>query len=145
MAREDENNGPRSDSRYEVLERRRWRCSAQDGDRRGLDCGLGEREPALGAALHVFANGAEACAFGDDRAESLVRGGGLEHHLAADGEADPANPAASHFRSVLQPGDCGVDVIRVVPAEHIRVAPQTPSTAAGGSPSSTPMGATSDT
>jgi hypothetical protein len=46
----------------------------------------------------------------------------LEHHLAADGEADPADPPVADVRLLLQPRDGGVDVLRVVPAEQVRVA-----------------------
>ena len=57
------------------------------------DRGLREREPAARPAEQVLADRADAGALGDDGAEPGVGGSGLQHHLAADGEADPADAA----------------------------------------------------
>ena len=95
--------------------------AAQDRDGRCLHGGLGERQPAARPANEVLADRAYTRALGDDGAEPGVGGGGLEHHLAADREADPSDAAAGDVGPPLQPGDGGVDVPGPGPAEEVRV------------------------
>jgi hypothetical protein len=52
----------------------------------------------------------------------VVRGGCLEHHLTADGEADGADPGPAHVRTPTEPRHRRVDVGLSAPAEHVRVA-----------------------
>jgi hypothetical protein len=70
----------------------------------------------------VLAEGADAGPFGYDRAKPRARGGRLEHRLAADGEADTADPPVFDVRPLPQPGNGCVDVIRAGPPEEVGVA-----------------------
>jgi len=63
---------------------------------------------------------AHACSFGDHGSQGVVRRGGLQHHLTADGEPHAADPAAHHLGSPAEPGNRRVDVRRTLPAEEVR-------------------------
>ena len=103
-----------------ILERRRWRGAAEHGDGRCLNGLGGYRRDAAEAVEELFAERADAGAFGDDRLEVVVLCGGLEQHFAADREADAADPAFVDVGAVAEPGDRGVDVLGLAPAEHVR-------------------------
>ena len=49
-------------------------------------------------------------------------GRGLDHHLAADREADAADPLRVDVGAALQERDGGVDVPLALPAEQVRIA-----------------------
>src|SRR3954454_24198504 len=87
--------------------------------------------PLAGAGPdEVLAKRAGAGAVGDDRPETVGFGGGLEERLAADGEADAADPVAVHVGTPLEEGDGGVEVFVRCPAEGVRVAVAFPLAAA---------------
>ena len=89
----DQEERPRRDARDESVERRR-RLRARERRQRGrLDRISRDHEPAARPADQVLANRACAGALGDDRAQTSVRRGGLQHHLAADREAHAAHTA----------------------------------------------------
>ena len=53
----------------------------------------GRREPLASARLqHLLADRADACSFGDDGLERVRLPGGLQHQLAAEREAEAADP-----------------------------------------------------
>ena len=68
------------------------------------------------------AHGAAACALGDDRLERRRLGRLLDHHLAADREADAADALGVDVGTALQEGDRRVDVTLAVPPEGVGVA-----------------------
>ena len=61
-------------------------------------------------------------ALGHDRPERGGLRSRFDHHLAADGEADPADPVGVDIGPTLQEGNGRVDVSLALPAEEIRVA-----------------------
>ena len=70
----------------------------------------------------LLAELARARALGDDGGELVGLGCGLEHQLAADGEAEAADPARVDVRPRLQELDRGEDVLVAAPAEQVAVA-----------------------
>ena len=73
-------------------------------------------------AGELVANRAAARSLGDDRLQLRRLGGRLDHHLAADREADAADPLRIDVRAALQERDRGVDVALALPAEEVGVA-----------------------
>ena len=71
--------------------------------------------------VELLAVHARAGALGDDRREVVRLGRRLEHHLAADGEADAADAVRVDVGTLLQVGDRGLDVAVAAPAEGVRV------------------------
>ena len=63
-----------------------------------------------------------AGALGDHGGELVGLGGGLEHHLAADREADAADAVRLDVGPVLQVRDRGLDVRLAAPAPGVRLA-----------------------
>ena len=78
-------------------------------------------QPLPGFA-QLVADRAAARALGDDRPERRRLGCSLDHHLAADREADAADPIRIDVGPALQVRDGGVDVALALPAEQVRVA-----------------------
>ena len=70
----------------------------------------------------VVADRLAARALGDDRLERVRVCGGVDQHLAADREADPADPVGIDVRAALEVLDRGVEVAVADPAEDVRVA-----------------------
>ena len=68
------------------------------------------------------ADGAAARALGHDRLQGRRLGRGRDHHLAADREADPADPFRIHVGTSLEEPDGCVDVSLALPPEEVRVA-----------------------
>ncbi len=73
-------------------------------------------------AGEVLAERAGAGAVGDDRLEAVRFGCGLEECLAADGEADAADPVPVDVGALLEVRDGGVHVVVGIPAEGVGVA-----------------------
>src|SRR5215211_1318161 len=94
------------------------------GERRagGDDGGAEGLIPSATRIRQVVTDGAAAAALRDDRLQRVRFGGGLDHHLSADGEADAADPAGIDVGAALQELDGRVDVALTLPAEQIRVA-----------------------
>ena len=75
--------------------------------------------------LHLVdrvAVGAGAGALGDDGLELIGLGRGLEHQLAADRQADPADAVGVHVRALLEEADRRLDVAVAAPAEDVGLA-----------------------
>ena len=114
----DEEDGAWRDQQRRGLERHGDRLAAQHPDRDRLHEVLRELQRLLDgarpAAQQRLADGADAGALADDRLEAGVAGGGLDHLLAAHGEAEAADAPPLHVRTAAQPRHRGVDV-RAVP------------------------------
>ena len=108
----------------QVLQMLRRQLVRGHGDRRRLERGDRSAQHLLDARqvlVHVLRVRARTGAFGDHGLELLVRGGGLEHHLAADGEADAADPVRIDVGPALEVLDRGVDVLAAAPAPGVRL------------------------
>ena len=92
----------------------------------GSQRGIGRQSEPLvaGADCHVeeLPDRALARAFGDDGVEPVGPCGGLEHHLAADREADTSDSTRLDVGSPLEEAHGRVDVSIPAPAERVRVA-----------------------
>ena len=115
----DEEDGA-VDLRHEAL-------AASAGGRSSVKSAVGDRDDAVAERRRasrragvgeVVADGAAARALGDDRPQRGRLGRGLDHHLAADREADAADPLRVDVGPALEERDGRVDVARAVPAEE---------------------------
>ena len=119
----DEEHRRRSDAADEVLEARWRRVVREERDPRAERGIRGHVGPlAVSRDVEVFADRTFACALGYNSFESASSRGGFEHHLAADGEADAADPISLDIRAALQEADGGLDVLVPCPAPGIGVA-----------------------
>ena len=97
----------------------------EHGDRRGLDRAH-HGHPRLVRARHVLVHvlgvGPWPGAVGDDRGQLRAACSGLEHHLAADREADAGDALGIDVGPVLEEPDRRVDVAVPAPAPGVRLA-----------------------
>ena len=120
----DEEDRPRCDVVDEVDEAGRWRLAGKD--RHGGGLGEQRRERLLQVAqrrvVPVLGDRADAGALGDDGAQPGVLRGGLEQHLAADGEPEAADALRVHVRAAGEEVDRGLQVGVAAPAVGVEVA-----------------------
>ena len=114
-------NAAADDLRHEALQVGRRHVAGEEGRRCGGDARADHLLPRRRRSDQV-ADGAAAAALGDDRLQRVGLGRGLDHHLAADREADAADPLGVDVGAGLEEGDRGVDVALALPAEQVRVA-----------------------
>ena len=111
----------------EVLQVRRRSVVGGDRDRGGLDGRHRRaervlRQRAVALLIHVLGEGAPPGTLGHHGGELVGLGGGLDHHLAADGEADAADPLGVDVGPALEVVDRGLDVRVAAPAPGVGLA-----------------------
>ena len=114
-----------SDARYQLLEVGRRHLVVEHRDRSRLDRGQREAGHLLGrrhVLVQVLRHRSRAGALGHDGAELVGCGGGLEHQLATDGEAEAADAAFLDVGPALQERDRRLDVLAAAPAPGVGVA-----------------------
>ena len=118
----DEEHRTRRDLRHEAPQVGRRQVVGEEG-RRGRGHAVSEHLlPRPYRVREDVAHRTAARALRHDRLERRRLGGRLDHHLAADGEADAADPLGVDVGAALQEGDGRVDVTLSLPAERVRVA-----------------------
>ena len=120
MGRVDEEDRARSDPPDQVLEVRRRRLVREErGARRDHRVG---RHVEPGLLLEDLADGTRARSLGHDRLQIVGFGGGLQHHLSADGKSDAADPASIDVGTTLEERRRRRDVLVERPTVRVRLA-----------------------